>query len=38
MEELILKRESTNDRDSNAVAFKREDVIVGACALQLSSL
>lgn len=28
-EELILKREPTNARDSNAVAVKKEEVIVG---------
>ena len=35
-EELILKREPTNDRDSNAVAVKREDVIVGHVPFNLA--
>ena len=35
-EELILKREPTNDRDSHAVAVKREDVIVGHVPFNLA--
>ena len=35
-EELILKREPTNDRDSNAVAVKKEEVTVGHVPLNLA--
>ena len=35
-EELILKREPTNDRDSNAVAVKKEEVIVGHVPFNLA--
>lgn len=37
-EELILKREPTNYRDSNAVAVMKEEVIVGHVPFNLALL